>query len=225
MSCVLGGCTTDTPLIIFDNLFKLKCQGHPSDWRWKIYRSPALFRRPGPQVLNSNPSSKSNDSSNPPTSRSDISPRHALSSSRQDSFRDPHQLISETSSDRPSHGPYDVYQDRRDLYSTPTGSSGTGSTSHSADSGVKSSNANTDEVRDRRSTFHFGGLPTTGDIPIERFGASLVPLGDRRLAVVGGMTVEEGGERNGNVFDEFCVCHLAFSFIQVEGSLLTSENV
>jgi hypothetical protein len=49
------------------------------------------------------------------------------------------------------------------------------------------------------------GLKTTGDNPIERFGAALVPLG-RRLAVVGGLTVMAGMEStSGTVYNEFCV--------------------
>jgi hypothetical protein len=51
-----------------------------------------------------------------------------------------------------------------------------------------------------------GGCSTTGQSPLERFSAALVPLGNRRLAVVGGLTVEEGVEpSSGVVFDEFCV--------------------
>ncbi|KAK4686811.1 hypothetical protein P7C73_g3302, partial [Tremellales sp. Uapishka_1] len=54
------------------------------------------------------------------------------------------------------------------------------------------------------------GVTTTGDIPMERFGCALVVLGPRKLAVIGGLTVQEGTERaTGTIYDEFCASHIS----------------
>jgi hypothetical protein len=75
----------------------------------------------------------------------------------------------------------------------------------SGDFGLTTSSSEQSDSRERLRSSRKNGLKTTGENPIERFGAALVLLG-RRLAVVGGLTVEEGMESaSGMVYDEFCV--------------------
>ncbi len=77
------------------------------------------------------------------------------------------------------------------------------------------------------------GVATSGDVPIERFGAALVALGERRLAVIGGLTVSEGIDKSGLVFDEFCVsfsvpfgaCSILESTVLEGRSVLTTGSL
>lgn len=154
----LGGCRTDSPLIIHDSLSRMTCLGSPAEWTWTNYASPALFEA---RKKRKKPALASVDEDQT-MEGSDARPDAAVSVKRKA---------------RSSNGS--------------SGSSVAAATS----SGGRLHPEHEEE-----------GTPTTGQSPIERFSAALVPLGSRRLAVVGGLTVEEGVEpSSGVVFDEFCV--------------------
>ncbi len=210
---------TSTPFIVSDNLLRLNCVGPPAKWRWTLYRSPALSRLlSGAHSDETHPSARSFSSCSDLGSRSSERPiENTIASICQNGADFPEQeykLVPDASSVSPLSRRRGVTESstipqkasQRLVAHSPTETLSTSLTSTSNTSLSYGSKKEFSYGRNRASD----GIATSGDIPIERFGAALVVLGARRLAVVGGLTVGKGVENSGMVFDEFCVCVFVF---------------